>query len=79
MLYFTKEIPGTGHKDFGYDTPVGKQLQEAFTGMGTDRDNNITYYFKTFQSKMRARERIPQSIVEKYDKQICFLIKRDET
>lgn len=28
---------------------------------------------------MRARERLPQSIVDKYDKQICFVIKRDET
>lgn len=28
---------------------------------------------------MRARERIPQSIVEKYDKEIYFVIKRDET
>lgn len=27
---------------------------------------------------MRQRERIPESIIDKYDKQICFLIKRDE-
>lgn len=59
MLYFTKDIPGTRHKNSGYDILVGKKLQEAFTSMGTNRDNNITNYFKTFQSKMRARERIP--------------------
>lgn len=28
---------------------------------------------------MRARERLPQSIVDKYDKEINFEIKRDET
>lgn len=26
MMYFTKEIPSTGHKDFGYDILVGKKL-----------------------------------------------------
>lgn len=78
MLYLTKEFPSTGPKDFGYDILVGKQLQETFTSMWIARDNNIIDYFKTFQSKMRARERIPQSIVEKYDKKIWFVIKRDE-
>lgn len=47
--------------------------------MGTDRDKNIADYFKTFQTKMRARERLPQSIVDKYDKKIYFVIKWDET
>lgn len=47
--------------------------------MGIDCDKNIADYFKTFQTKMRARERLPQSIVDKYDKQIYFVIKRDET
>lgn len=57
---------------------VGKQLQEAFTGMGTDKENNITEYFKTFQAKIKTRERLPQSIVDKYDKEIYFVIKKDE-
>lgn len=26
MLYFTKEIPEIGHKDFGYDIPIGKHI-----------------------------------------------------
>lgn len=46
MLYFTKEIPGIGHKDFGYDIPVGKQIKEAITGMDSNCDNIITDYFK---------------------------------
>lgn len=78
ILYLTKEVPSIGKKDFGYDIPVGKQLLEIFTGMGTDKDNNITEYFKTFKEKMKTRERLPQSIVDKYEKEICFVIKKDE-
>lgn len=79
MLYFTKEIPGIGHKDFGYDILVGKQLQEVFIGMVTAKENNITKYFKAFQAKMKTRERLLQSVVDKYDKEMCFVIKKDET
>lgn len=28
---------------------------------------------------MKQRERIPQNIIDKYDKQICFVVKRDES
>lgn len=79
MLYFTKEIPSTRPKYFGYDILVGKQLQEAFSSMGTAKDNNITEYYKYFQAKIKTRERLPQSIVDKYDKEIYFVIKKDET
>lgn len=78
-LYFTKEIPGIGLKDFGYDISIGKKLQEAFTSMGTAKDSNISEYLKKFQAKMKTRERLPQSVVHKYDKEIYFVIKKDET
>lgn len=78
MLYFLKEIPGVGHKDFAYDTSIGKQIKEAITSMGSDGDKLVKDYFRNFQDKMRQREMIPQSIVDKYDKHICFVVKRDE-
>lgn len=46
--------------------------------MGSDSEKLVKEYFNDFQAKMRQRERIPQSIVDKYEKQICFVIKRDE-
>lgn len=79
MLYFTKEILDIGHKDFVYDIPIGRQIKEAIIGTGANTDDMVKAYLKKFQTKMKAREMIPQSIVDKYDKQICFVIKRDET
>lgn len=78
MLYLTKEVPGIGKKDFAFDIPIGKQLLDIFTGMGIDKDNNIIEYFQAFKEKMKTRERLPQSIVDKYEKEICFVIKKDE-
>lgn len=78
MLYLTKQVPGIGKKDFGYDILVGKQLFDIFTGMGIDKDNNITKYFQAFKAKIKKKERLPQSIADKYEKEICFVIKKDE-
>lgn len=68
ILYLTKEVPCIGKKDFGYDIPVGKQLLDIFTSMGIDKENKITEYFQAFKAKMKTRERLPQSIVDKYEK-----------
>lgn len=78
MLYLTKAVPGIGKKDFGYDIPIGKQQLDIFIGMGTDKENKITDYFEAFKAKMKTRERLPQSIIDKYQKEICFVIKKDE-
>lgn len=78
MLYFSKEIPGIGQRDFAYDISARKHIKEAITDMGSEGDKKVKDYFKKFQAKMRQRERIPQNIVDKYDKHICFVIKRDE-
>lgn len=46
--------------------------------MGANSDELVKKYFKNFQTRMKRRERISESIVDKYDKQICFVVKRDE-
>lgn len=78
MLYITKEVRSIGRKEFGFDIPVGKQLLDILTSMGDDRENNIIEYFQAFKARMKIRERLSQSIVDKYQKKICFVIKKDE-
>lgn len=78
FLYITKEVPGIGRKEFGCDIPVGKQLLDIFTNMGDDSEKNIIEYFQAFKARMKTRIRLSQSIVDKYQKKICFVIKKDE-
>lgn len=78
MLYFSNKIPDIGHRDFAYDISIGKQIKEAISSTGSEGNKQVKEYLKNFQAIMKQRERIPQSIVDKYDKQICFVIKRDE-
>lgn len=78
MLYITKEVPGIGRKDFGFDIPVGKKLLDILNNMGDDKEKNINEYIQTLKERMKTRIRPSQEIVDKYQKEICFLIKKDE-
>lgn len=77
FLFFIQTIPSIGHKDFAFDLLVGRQIKVELSS--EDKDQRIWGFFKDFQKKMRQRMRIPQEIVDKYDKLITFVIMRDET
>lgn len=79
MLYFLNELPGLGKKQWAHDILVGMQIKKSITGLGTDRDENLWGYFKTFQKNMRQREIISKNIMEKPSTDICFMVKTDET
>lgn len=79
MLYFLNELPSLGKKQWDHDILVGMQIKMAITGLGTDRDEKLWGYFKTFQENMRQREIISKDIVEKYSTDICFMVKTNET
>ena len=45
--------------------------------MGDSFDDQMTVYFDDFKSSMKRRMRIPVSLVEKHEKDICFLVDID--
>lgn len=51
---------------------------DIFNNMGDDREKNIIEYFQAFKARMKTRERLSQTIVDKYQKEICFVIKKEE-
>lgn len=78
MLYITKEVPGIGRKDFGFDIPVGKQLLDTLNNMRENIEKNINEHFQALKERMKTRIRLSQAIVDKYQKEICFVIKKYE-
>ena len=47
--------------------------------MGDSFDDQMDMYFDDFKSSMKRRMRIPVSLVEKNEKDICFLVDIDYT
>ena len=47
--------------------------------LDTVRDSDIDRMMKSFQSKMKQRFRIPPTIMEKYNKEICFMVETNFT
>ena len=47
--------------------------------MGDSSDDQMTVYFDDFKSSMKRRMRILVSLVEKHEKDICFLVDIDYT
>lgn len=78
ILYITKEVPDIGKKDFGFDIPIGKQLLDILNNMGENREKHINEHFQALKPQMKTRIRTSQAIVDKYQKEICFVIKKDE-
>lgn len=79
MLYFLNDTPGSSKKQWAFDIPIGRQLKQSIAALGSQRDDKIWGYFKSFQKSMRSRVRVPKHIVEKYSTNICFMVKKDET
>lgn len=56
------EVPGVGKVQWAYDRPMAVQIKEALEGLGDSQAHKAIMwgYFKTFQSMMQIRERIPK-------------------
>lgn len=75
-FYVMNDIMGVGKVQWAYDRQVIMQIKETLHGLG---DATVQYgilwgYFKTLQSMMQSKERIPKEIVEKYEYTICFMV-----
>lgn len=76
FFYFMNEFARVGKVQWEGDRPVAIQIKDILYRIGDrkERKTAIWGYFKSFQSEMQARERIPKSIVEKHKDTICFMV-----
>lgn len=75
-FYSMNEILGVGKVQWTYDMLVDVQIKETLKSLGNSQAQKgiLWGYFKTFQSMMQNRERIPKEIVEKYQDTIHFMV-----
>ena len=55
------------------------QINDFIEQLGDNFESIMTSYFEDFKKKMKGRMRIPISLVEKHEKDICFLVDIDFT
>lgn len=79
-LYFMDEIPGIGRAQWAFDLPVSTQIKQGLQRLGNKENQTASLwsFFKTFQGRMKNRERIPKEVVVKYANTICFMVDRDQ-
>lgn len=73
-------VSGVGLVQWAFDRPVGVQIWEYLYNSDDSKvkNKNIWGYFQNFQQEMHERERIPNSVVEKYQDIICFMVDTDQ-
>lgn len=80
FFYFMNEISGIGHVQWSSDKMVTIQIRDFLYNIGDSKAKKVALwgYFKNFQGMMQVRERIPKSVVEKYQDTICFMVEIDQ-
>jgi len=80
FFYFMNEMPRSSGWVWQNDRPVVIQIRDYLHGLGNAKARNTALwgYFKNFQNMMQTRERIHQSLVEKYKDTVCFMVDTDQ-
>ena len=61
------------------DQSAVEQINEMTNQLGDNFDSIMTSYFEDFKKSMKERFRIPKSLVEAHEKDICFLVDTNNT
>lgn len=77
FFYFQNSFPGIGDIKWIGGTPTLMQMKNSIRMLGNDFDKIAWGYFKDFQKKMHARERIVTEVVNWYEKTIYFMVDTD--
>lgn len=79
LFYVLKFFPSKGNVVWKKDRLVFYQINDFITELGDNFANVMDAYFNYFKQRIDNRFRIPQTLVEEYDKDICFLVDYDKT
>lgn len=63
MLVFMNDTPDFGKRKLAFDIPVGRQLKQSISALGSQRDVKVWGYFKAFQKSIKSTVRVPKYIV----------------
>lgn len=75
-----RRFPFTIGDDWNDGKTTMERINQVYMRHLIDKVNeSVVLVIKTFQSLMKNRSRIPQSIVEKYKNEICFMVDTDFT
>lgn len=79
FFYIQKCFPTHGGVILDKKRPITIQISKFIGQIGDSFNGVMDNYFVEFKKKMRKRSRVPVSLVEKYNKDICFLVDIDFT
>lgn len=72
-------FPSFGKVVWKANKSIAVQINEYIDKLGDNFESIVTGYFDEFKKVMKKRVRIPISLVEKHEKNICFLVDIDYT
>lgn len=79
FFYVHKFFPSKGTVVWQKDRPIMYQINDFITELGDNFASIVDAYFDEFRAKMENRHRIPQTLVDEFEKEICFLVDCDKT
>jgi hypothetical protein len=79
FFYVQNFFPSKGTIVWRKNLLVLYQINEFITELGDNFASIMDVYFDDFKAKMENRFRIPQTLVEEFEKDICFLVDYDKT
>ena len=79
FFYVMKEFPSFGRVNWNKNKTIVEKINEFIDQMGDSFDDQISIYFDDFKNAMKKRMRIPVSLVNQHENDICFLVDIDYT
>ena len=79
FFYVMKEFPSFGKVNWDQNKTIVEQINEFIEQMGDSFDAQMTIYFNDFKNSMKKRMRIPISLVDQHENDICILVSIDFT
>ena len=74
-----KEFTSFGKVNWDQNKTIVDQINKFIAQMGDNFDNQMSIYFDDFKNAMKKRMRIPVSLVNQHENDICFLVDIDYT
>ena len=79
FFYIQNTFPTFGQVQWKFDQLAIEKINGMINQLGDNFESVMISYFEEFKKSMKARYRIPKSLVVAHAKDICFLVDTDNT
>lgn len=79
FFYVQNSFPTIGTIVWDRTRPMTKQINDFIEQLGEIFETIMDGYYEEFKGKMKNRLRIPQSVIDHYYEDICFMMEIDFT